>query len=260
MKHFLTAAILLFASQAHALSWSESPSVARLFSDAGVTGTFVLYDVAAQRLTGHDQPRANTRFVPASTFKIANTLIGLSTGAVKNVDQVLPYGGKPQFVKAWEKDMSLREAITISNVAIYQELARRIGLKRMRKEISRLNYGNEKIGPVVDSFWLEGPLKISAVEQTQFLAQLAQGALPLPKDFQATVQQVIQLEQKDGSTLYGKAGWVNFPHPGIGWWVGWVKKDHRIYAFALNIDIRQAGDAEKRIPLGKASLKALGAF
>lgn len=103
MKHLLTAAILLFVSQAHALSWSESPSVDQLFSDAGVTGTFVLYDVTAQHLTGHDQRRASTEFVPASTFKIVNTLIGLSTGAVKNVDEVLPYGGKPNLLRHGKK-------------------------------------------------------------------------------------------------------------------------------------------------------------
>jgi beta-lactamase class D len=260
MKRLLTAATSLFASQAHALTWQDSSSIDQLFSDAGETGTFVLYDVASQRLTGHDQRRAHTQFVPASTFKIVNTLIGLSTSAVKNVDEVLPYGGKPQFIEAWEKDMSLREAIAMSNIAIYQELARRIGLERMRKEISRFNYGNEEIGTVVDNFWLEGPLKISAVEQTLFLTQLAQETLPLPKNVQATVHQIIQLEQKDGFTLYGKTAWVNFPNPGVGWWVGWVKKGDRIYSFALNIDIQQAADADKRIALGKASLRALGVF
>ncbi|NOT53607.1 MAG: class D beta-lactamase, partial [Deltaproteobacteria bacterium] len=43
-----------------------------------------------------------------------------------------------------------------------------------------------------------------------------------------------------------------------GWWVGWVQKGERVYAFALNLDIQTAADASKRIDLGKASLKALG--
>lgn len=258
MKAFLTAIILLLASQAHALDWQDSPQVDQLFSDAGVKGTFVLYDVTAQRLTGHDQRRANTRFVPASTFKIANTLVGLSAKAVKNVDEILPYGGKPQPIKAWEKDMSLREAIAVSNIAIYQELARRIGLEHMRDSISGMNYGNGEIGNAVDDFWLVGPLKISAIEQTLFLAQLAQEALPFPKDLQKTVSEIVRLEQKSSHILYGKTGWANFPDSGIGWWVGWVQKGGHVYAFALNIDIQQAADAGKRVELGKASLKALG--
>ncbi|MDZ4263943.1 MAG: penicillin-binding transpeptidase domain-containing protein, partial [Pseudomonadota bacterium] len=70
----------------------------------------------------------------------------------------------------------------------------------------------------------------------------------------------ILLEQKHNWTLYGKTGWENFPNPGIGWWVGWVKKDDHVYTFALNIDLRQTSDASKRVELGKASLEALGVF
>jgi beta-lactamase class D len=177
---------------------------------------------------------------------------------VKNVDEVLPYGGKPQPFKAWEKDMSLREAITLSNAAIYQQLAWRIGVERMRDGVSGMDFGNGEIGTVVDDFWLVGPLKISAVEQTRFLARLAQDALPFPKNLQESVREVIRLEQRDNWTLYGKTGWVNGPNPEVGWWVGWVQKHGRVYAFALNIDIQQATDASKCVELGRASLEALG--
>jgi beta-lactamase class D len=232
----------------------------QLFRDAGVTGTFVLYDVAAEQLVGHNRERAYTQFIPASTFKVANLLIGLSVGAAKGVDEVLPYGGNPQPVKAWKRDMSLGEAIALSNIAIYQELARRIGLARMRDAVAAIDYGNGEIGTVVDRFWLVGPLKISAVEQTRFVSRLAQGTLPFPQDKQEAVRNAIRLAQRNNSTLYGKTGWENFPNPGVGWWVGWVSKNGRVYAFALNIDIREASDAAKRIELGKACLRALGLF
>lgn len=258
MKRLLTTAIVLFSFQAHATGWEESAEVAGLFKSAGVNGTFVLYDVAAERLIGHDKTRAEMRFVPASTFKIPNALIGLSVGAVKSVDEPLPYGGHPQPFKVWEKDMGLRDAIALSNVPIYQELARRVGLERMRENISRLDYGNREIGSAVDKFWLHGPLEISAVEQTRFLAKLAQDALPFPKTFQKNVREIILMEQGEGWALYGKTGWENAPGQGVGWWVGWVQKDNRVYAFALNMDILQASDSGKRVELGKASLKALG--
>jgi len=257
-KFVLGALLFLHSVNVVALDWQDSPEVDQLFRSAGVTGTFVLYDVTQHQLIGHNRERAYTPFIPASTFKVANTLIGLSVGAMKSIDETLPYGGKPQPVKAWEKDMSLREAIALSNVAIYQELARRIGLERMRDSLVTMRYGNAEIGTVVDRFWLFGPLKISAVEQTEFLASLAEGTLPFPKTQQEVVQGSIRLEQQDNWTLYGKTGWENFPNPGVGWWVGWVKKSGHVYAFALNIDIREAADAAKRIELGKASLKALG--
>lgn len=258
MKHLFAAGILLLTCQAHAIDWQDSQEVGKLFADAGVQGTFVLYDADAERLIGHDRVRAETRFIPASIFKIVNSLLGLSVGAVNSVDEVLPYGGKPQPVKAWEQDMGLREAIKASNVPVYQELARRIGLERMRDGVAGVGFGNAEIGSEVDNFWLVGPLKISAVEQAHFLARLAQDKLPFPREAQAQVREIVQLEQGNGWTLYGKTGWVNAPNSGIGWWVGWVRKENRLYSFALNIDITHASDAAKRIELGKASLKALG--
>ncbi|WGS84034.1 class D beta-lactamase [Methylomonas sp. UP202] len=260
MKHLITAVILLFSFQAHASDWQESVAVGTLFEQAGVTGTFVLYDVTAGLLTGHDKARAEKRFVPASTFKIANALIGLSTGAVNNVDEVLSYGGRPQPFKTWEKDMGLREAVKLSNVAIFQELARRIGLERMRDNVSRMDFGNKAIGSAVDSFWLAGPLEITAVEQSRFLAKLAQGQLPFPEVVQASVREIVLLEQGAGWRLYGKTGWENAPGRGVGWWVGWVEKQDRVYGFALNMDMRNAADAGKRVELGRGALKALGVF
>lgn len=260
MRFIRAGFIFLLSFQAHGLDWRDSPQIGQLFRSAGVTGTFVLYDVAAGQLVGHNRERAYTQFIPASTFKVANLLIGLSVGAAKGVDEILPYGGSPQPVKAWERDMSLREAIALSNLAIYQHLARRIGLTRMRDAVAAIDYGNGKIGSVVDRFWLVGPLKISAVEQARFVSQLAQGKLPFPQDKQEAVRDAIRLGQRDKSTLYGKTGWENFPNPGVGWWVGWASKNGRVYAFALNLDIREASDAAKRVELGKACLRALGVF
>lgn len=256
---FCVVFVIISISSAAATGWEESPRVADLFKEAKVDGTFVLYDVTANTYTGYNKVRAEKRYVPASTFKIPNSLIGLSVGAVKSVDEILPYKSDvPPFTKAWEKDMGLREAIVLSNVPIYQELARRIGLERMQENVSRMNYGNKEIGNTVDTFWLKGPLEISAVEQTQFLARLAQDALPFPQAYQKDVREIVLLDQGENWKLYGKTGWQNGPNQGVGWWVGWVQKSGRIYAFALNIDIQQISDAGKRIDLGKTCLKALG--
>ena len=238
--------------------WQESSNVKALFDETKVEGTFVLFDVSADTLIGYDRSRAETRFIPASTFKIPNSLIGLSQKAVKNVDEILPYGGKPQPVKSWEKDMSLRDAIKISNITIYQELARRIGIKKMRSGIIKMHYGNGEIGEVVDTFWLKGPLKISAVEQARFLARLALGKLPFSSSVQAEVRDIVKMDQGSDWTLFAKTGTAATNSPELGWWVGWVEKSGRIYAFALNIDMKNSEDYGKRVELGKACLKALG--
>jgi len=260
MRKVFTCFMLLLVSQAHAHDMENNPELEKHFNEAGVNGTFVLYDVRANRFIAHNLPRAEKRFIPASTFKVPNSLIGLSTGVIKSVDEVLPYGGKPQPFKAWEHDMALRDAIKISNVPVYQELARRIGPERMRQNLAAIPYGNAEIGNEVDTFWLKGPLQISAVEQAEFLARLAQGQLPFPAEVQQHVREIVQLEQGSDWVLYGKTGWTTTPDPDIGWWVGWVAKGDRIYSFAINIDMPERVDVAKRVALGKACLKTLGVF
>lgn len=250
--------LLSLSVLAQAAQWKESTQLAEMFRKEGVTGTFVVHDVSADTYTVHDRKRAETRYLPASTFKIANSLIGLSAGAVTSVDEVLPYGGKPTRRAEWAKDMSLRDAIKISNVPVYQGLARRIGMTRMREGLRQLDYGNMDPGTVVDTFWLEGPLKISAVEQTVFLERLAQGKLPFPKSAMAAVREITR--QEGAAELHAKTGWGSRPNEpaDIGWWVGWVRKDGKLYAFALNMDIPDDATGAKRVPLGKAALELLG--
>ncbi|MGC3250864.1 class D beta-lactamase, partial [Pseudomonas aeruginosa] len=79
-----------------------------------------------------------------------------------------------------------------------QELASRIALERLRANVSPLGYGNAQIGQVQDNFWLVGPLKISAMEQTHFQLRLAQGELPFPAPVQSSVRAMTLLESGPG--------------------------------------------------------------
>jgi beta-lactamase class D len=240
-------------------AWNEEPAVASLFQRAGVTGTFVLLEESTGRFRGFNPGRAAQRFTPASTFKIPNTLIGLSLGAVKSVDETIPYTGDPNpWIREWLQPMGLRGAIRVSNVPIYQELARRIGLVPMEEAVRRLNYGNEEIGSDVSTFWLRGPLAISAIEQTRFLSRLAHQSLPFPREAQAQVAQITRVDGGPGWSLHAKTGWQNGPGAGVGWWVGWVQQGKRITPFAMNMEMAGPADAPKREQLGRASLQALG--
>jgi hypothetical protein len=135
-------AALTFGATAATGETVAREDLAAVFRQMGLIGTFAALDVGPDRLTLVNAERANVRFVPASTFKIPNTLIALETGALRDADEMFRYDGKPRAVKAWERDMTLREAITVSNVPVYQELARRIGLATYRVWLDRLAYGN----------------------------------------------------------------------------------------------------------------------
>jgi beta-lactamase class D OXA-50 len=250
-------AVVISLSSLSARSYREAPQLEKFFADKGVQGTFALLDSATDTIIVSNEGRAKQRFIPASTFKIANSLLGLDTGAVKSVDEVLPYGGKPQRFKAWERDMNLRDAIKASNVPIYQELARRIGVDRMRAGVKKLGYGNMEVGNVVDRFWLDGPLAISAVEQTEFLGRLVEGKLPVSTEAMRAVKEITLLEKTESYELHGKTGWVFDAKQQIGWWVGWTERDGKVYPFALNIDMKDDDDAAKRIAIGRDCLKAL---
>jgi beta-lactamase class D len=239
--------------------WREELAVAALFRQAGVEGTFVLLDERRGELRGTNRTRAEQRISPASTFKIANALIGLSLGAVRSVDEVIPYTGDANpFMREWLEPMGLRGAMKVSNVPLYQELARRIGLQRMGEAIARLGYGNQQIGTNVTTFWLRGPLAISAVEQTRFLSSLAHRTLPFPDQAQRQVAEITRVDSGPGWSLHAKTGWQNAPGAGVGWWVGWVQRGKQITPFALNIAMAGAADAPKREQLGRSSLQALG--
>lgn len=238
--------------------WQDREALGEVLQSRGFEGCFVVQNLGNQELWGWNSKRAQTQFIPASTFKIANSIIGLTVGAVKDVDEVLPYGGQSQPVKVWEQDMSLRDAIKVSNVPVYRGLARRIGEKDMQAMLKVLEYGNQDIGDQLDLFWLAGPLKISPMEQLGFLTRLIREELPVPKEVQRVVKDILFLDQGPGWKLFAKTGWTTAPTPGIGWWVGWLEKGTEIYVFALNVDIVNAEQAQERVPLGKACLGAVG--
>lgn len=258
-KHIIYGVFLFIMQTNFIYAMEENTQIKTLFKAADVNATFILYDLQTDAIVGYDKVRAEKRYLPASTFKIANSLIGLATGTVKTVDEPIPYDGPADpFIAAWKHDMGLREAIALSNVHIYQELARRIGLTQMKKHLKELHYGNEALGEHVDRFWLDGPLEISAVEQVLFLKSLVQETLPVSKSIQQDVKNILLLEETVGYRLYGKTGWQNAPGKGIGWFVGWVENSDGTYIFAFNMNMTDPSDGAKRINLSKACLRTLG--
>ena len=73
---------------------------------------------------------------------------------------VFKWDGVTRSIEAWNKDHTLRSAIAVSAVPVYQEIARRIGAERMQKYVDLFDYGNRDIGGGIDQFWLTGNLRI----------------------------------------------------------------------------------------------------
>lgn len=268
MKRILHLLVLLiialcFMPAAYADNPIDKPvntnSLDDVFTHYSANGTIVIYDVQNNGYWLHNAKRAAERFYPASTFKIFNSLIALGEGVVKDADEVFyRYGGEPVYLESWKADASLRSAIKLSQVPAYKELARRIGTERMQANIKKLHYGNESIGSKIDNFWLEGPLKISALEQVKLLTALARRQLPYPQKAQQQVCDITVLKQTDACTLHGKTGWAadNIKTP-VGWFVGWVEKDGGLYVFAMNMDLTDAADLPLRESITLECLRTL---
>ena len=154
--------------------------LARRFADAGTAGTFVGYKIDDYLVIASDKDRSGEAKLPASTFKIPNSIIALETGVVGDPDKdVFKWDGVTRNIEAWNRDHTLRTAIAASAVPVYQEIARRIGAERMQKYLDLFEYGNRDIGGGIDQFWLTGNLRIDPVQQVDFVDRLRRGSLPV---------------------------------------------------------------------------------
>jgi beta-lactamase class D len=235
---------------------SRREGFAEWFDHYGVRGTLVLCRDAQSECAVHNPERAHQRFSPASTFKIVNALVGLDEAAVADQHEIMRWDGSKQRIKAWERDHDLASAMRVSAVWFYQELARRIGRDRMQNWLDRINYGNQRIGRAVDSFWLDGSLTVSAEEQIDLLRELRAGSLPFSERSQRIVRETLIRARGDDFVVHAKTGWNDTYH--VGWFVGWVERADATHYFALNIDIHQAADAAARINLIEDVLEQRG--
>jgi len=236
------------------VNWQERPDFGKYFQQAGVKGSFLLYDLNRNQYFVYNTKRANTRYVPASTFKIFNSLVALETGVVKDENEVIKWDRVKREIPQWNQDHTMKTAIKVSAVWFYQELARRIGENRMQNYINLTNYGNRDIGGGIDKFWLQGDLRISPKEQIDFLVKLHTNKLPFSPRAIAIVKNIITTEKTDNYVLRGKTGWEKT----VGWYVGYLERDGNTYFFATQLDIVQAKDTKARIEITRNILKDMG--
>jgi len=209
--------------------------------------TFVVLEAETGAFTRFNPSRASEGFIPASTFKIPNALIALETGVADGAGFTLPWDGVvPEgafWVDAWSQDHTLHSAMTNSVVWYYRELARRIGLDRMRSHIDRFGYGNGRIGPDVDGFWLAGDFRVSADEQVEFLRRLDAGELGVSEASRDVVWDIIVLEKSDAYRIGGKTGTASpTPTRDLAWLVGYVEAGDRTWYYALNMEGEEVWD------------------
>ncbi|MEY4603148.1 MAG: hypothetical protein RIT43_440 [Bacteroidota bacterium] len=193
------------------------------------SGVFLLKDIDRNTLYTYNLSQADTLFVPASTFKIVNSIIALETGVVAGIYDTLKWDGVIRDRKEWNQDTDMKNAFVNSTVWYYQELAKKIGLERMRYWLDTLSFGSGSIH-TIDKFWLNGELKVSPNSQLEFLIRFLKKELPLRPETYTLLEEIMRREQKDQTILFGKTGW-GFDGNDIGWFVGYVRSDTGTFVF-----------------------------
>ncbi len=181
-------------------------------------------------------------FIPASTFKIPNTLIILEEGLIKDQSEVIKWDGKEREYASWNKDQTLKSAFQYSCVWCYQRYAREIGDKKYHTYLRKLNYGNLLTGSDVASFWLDGDLRISVKDQIGFLRKVHSEELPVKKEHIITLKSIMLSDEKKYYKVWSKTGWSGKD----GWYIGYLVTDNKTWFFANHIEINKNSDLRFR--------------
>jgi beta-lactamase class D len=214
----------------------------KYFDENKVTGTFGLFDNGLGQFTVYNLPRfTDSAYLPASTFKIINSLIGLETGTVLDSTTVINWDGGDRGRPECNRDMSMRDAFRISCPPWYMEMARRIGKPAMQKWLDTLGYarryGKFTIGNNVDTFWLDNSAKVTADEQLGIVKKLYFDQLPFQKRSQRIVRDMMLWEKDANYTLCYKTGWgFTEKSHALGWIVGWIEENNHPYFFSLQLE------------------------
>ena len=212
-----------------------------------VKGSFTMYDPQANKFIFYKLDQSNQPFIPASTFKICNSLIGLETGVIPDENFVIPWDSISRN-NLWDQDQDLKSAFKNSTVWYYQELARRVGGEQMKHWIDTTFYGNADTSGGIDQFWLTGSLRITPMEQINFLQRLHDDRLPFSQRSMDIVKNIMIAKDTLDYIVRAKTGWGIQGNENIGWYVGYLEKQDKVYYFAncIQADTNAMRDVQLR--------------
>ncbi|MGB5929990.1 MAG: penicillin-binding transpeptidase domain-containing protein, partial [Cyclobacteriaceae bacterium] len=155
----------------------------RYLDSCQVQGSITIYNLKADEWYTSDTADMNVQTLPASTFKILNTLILLEEDAAASekdsiywpVDyDTARYGHRPDIYHS----MPLQEAFRKSAGWAYIELAKKVSKDTYLDYFDRIGYGNGDLSVSGTDFWNFGPFGVSPREQISTVKGIYQRAFP----------------------------------------------------------------------------------
>jgi beta-lactamase class D len=231
-------------------------------SDAAAAECTLVLDAATGKPL-HRRGICDRRFSPASTFKIALSLIGFDAGVLRN-DRAPAWDYQPH-MKALPRDQKrVDPTIWMRDSILWysREIALALGPQRFASYVSSLEYGNADVSGDpgrnngTTQAWISSSLQISADEQARFLYRLVNRNLPVSEAAYALTETIMpRFETEGGWVVHGKTGmaWHRDQAGRLdssraqGWFVGWADKGGRRIVFARV----EAGRGDASPPLGQ---------
>lgn len=240
--------LLAWAGAGAGAGVSSAPFDCSMLVDAASGAVLVREGVCDQRVT------------PASTFKIPISLMGFDSGVLENDHApYLPY--KESYASpnpSWRHDADPASWLRESIVWYSQQVTAQLGAARIRQYVGSFDYGNRYLASVagmddaVALSELSPTLKISPLEQTDFLRKVVNRSLPLSAHAYEVTERLLKATAlPNGWQVYGKTGTASLQladgsrsdEQDIGWYVGWVVKDGRTLVFARLQQYAVTGDS-----------------
>lgn len=238
----------------------------KFFDECNIPGSITLYDYQNKKWLFSDSIDSQKATLPASTFKIMNTLIALETKVVADEKELIKWHGNQDTAKYGYRpniyhDMSMQEAFRLSAGWAYVELAKKIGKPRYKKYLSKARYGNGDLSIEEADFWNFGNFAITPYNQIEILISIYEETLPFSKRGFQILKNIMLVEQNENYTLRAKTGWTRDKGKDTGWWVGYIEKGNEVYFFATRLIKDRKEKASNfgkcRIEITKNILRAL---
>ncbi|WP_115900837.1 class D beta-lactamase [Tenacibaculum gallaicum] len=236
--------VLLFSCKSEEKSKKEkvetkflvSNQFQKILDSTKLEGAILVYDLHKDVYYSNNFDWCKAGNLPASTFKIPNSIIALEAGVVKNDSAIFKWNGESRYLKIWEQDLTFNEAFHYSCVPCYQEVARKIGVERMKSSLAKLDFGLMDVNETtLDNFWLEGKSKINQFQQIDFLKRLHNSELLISERTDSIMKSMMIMYKSNQYVLRGKTGWSVRGVENNGWFVGYVLVKNRAYFFATNV-------------------------
>ena len=252
-----------YASEQNRYQWNiPSDKVSTIDLSAwfsGYEGSFVLYDLNGDTWKVYDMEQATLRTAPNSTYKIYDALFGLEEDVIAPDDSFMAWDGTNHPFEAWNGNQDLLSAMQSSVNWYFEEIDMKIGSSAIQDYIRKIGYGNEIVNANLSTYWMQGALKISPVEQVELLTSLHNNRFDFAPENINAVKNSICLFSSEDKNFYGKTGTGRVDGQDVnGWFVGLLETTGNTYFFAPNIQAAENATGGKASEISLSILSHMG--